>query len=248
MKRLAIILILVVLAITPVYVYTLQAQTQEDKLLIEKLKTLDSSKIRVLNGTITSIANTTIVVKSGEFSGELIASGKWLLVTQSDVGTYHWMETMEYVREGDALIVMASVSRDNETLNALLGLRQGDTFIVRPTLVKYFTHERRHGTFEFTCKLVEKRGYSFIIEKKGFKALVFINPEGRWYRAGQGEVLWKDVVDEFNLGDTLWLCTHNILVFKSEFAEIFGINAVIWGFSGAIIDLDTGIALAKYPL
>ena len=248
MKHVAIFLVFTVLLATLAHVYALQTSAREDAHLLEGIEDLKLNKIKVFNGTVTSITNTSIAVRSGEFSGELIAVGKWLLVARSDVGVYHWAKTMEYVREGDSVIVMASLSKGNETINLLLGLRQGDTFLARLALVKYSKHEWKHGTFEFSCKLVEKRGYSLIIEKKEFKALVAINPNGKWYRAGQGEVLWKDVINEFNPGDMLWLCTHNILVFKTGFAEIFGINAIIWGFSGAIIDLDAGIALAKYPL
>ncbi|OYT29500.1 MAG: hypothetical protein B6U95_02340 [Thermofilum sp. ex4484_82] len=217
MKHVAIFLVFTVLLATLAHVYALQTSAREDAHLLEGIEDLKLNKIKVFNGTVTSITNTSIAVRSGEFSGELIAVGKWLLVARSDVGVYHWAKTM-------------------------------DTFLARLALVKYSKHEWKHGTFEFSCKLVEKRGYSLIIEKKEFKALVAINPNGKWYRAGQGEVLWKDVINEFNPGDMLWLCTHNILVFKTGFAEIFGINAIIWGFSGAIIDLDTGIALAKYPL
>jgi len=216
--------------------------------LSETLAKPVQNKVKVFNGTITSVANNTIVVSSVEFSGELIAKGRWFLVAEEEVGVRYWVRVKEHLEKGEALIVMISINRDNETFNILLGLKQGGTFFIRPILVKYSTYKWRRGTFEFTCKLIEKRGYSFIVEKRGFKALVIINPDGKWYKAGQGEVLWRDVVNEFNVGDTLWLCTHNVLIFKKEFAKNFGVNAIIWGFSGAIIDLNTGTALAKYPL
>lgn len=169
-------------------------------------------------------------------------------MAEDEVGVYYWTRVKEYVEEDSALIVMVSISKGNKTFNVLLGLRQGGVFIIRPILIKRSVHKWKHGTFEFTCKLIGKRGYSLMVEKRGFRALVLINPEGKWYKAGYGEVSWKDVMNEFNVGDSLWLCTHNILILRKRFAEVFEISAIIWGFSGAIINLDTGVALAKYPL
>jgi len=42
------------------------------------------------------------------------------------------------------------------------------------------------------------------------------------------------------LEDIIRFFCHNVLIMKQEFAERFGINAIIWGYSGAIIDLTSG--------
>ncbi|MHC1629007.1 MAG: hypothetical protein ACXQTI_09285 [Candidatus Nezhaarchaeales archaeon] len=204
--------------------------------------------INVLNATIIEIGNSTITVESNQFSGELIAIGRWIMLSKNEVGIRCWLEAKNSIEEGEAVIVMATVSRGNKTIDVLMGLKQDDVVLVRPILMKHAVIKVRHGTFEFSCKLIDKMGPLLVIEKREIRALVLVNPESKWYKAGYGDVLWKDVIDEFNIGDALWLCTHNIAVLRDDFSKIFGFKAVIWGFSGAIIDLTSGVAVAKYPL
>ncbi len=204
--------------------------------------------INALNATIIEIGNSTITVGSNQFSGKLITIGKWIMLSKDEVGIRCWLEAKNSIEEGEAVMVMATVSRGNKTIDVLMGLKQNDVILVRPILMKHAVVKAKHGTFEFSCKLTDKRGPLLMIEKRGIKALVLVNPESKWYKAGYGDVLWKDVIDEFNVGDTLWLCTHNIAVLRDDFSKIFGFKAIIWGFSGAIIDLTSGVAVAKYPL
>lgn len=204
--------------------------------------------IWALNATITKVDNRTITIRSDNSTFEAVAAGRWLLVSESEVGLQPWALAKEYIDEGDASALIANVSWRGEEVMVLLCLKQGDVLVIRPLTLKHYTRVHRHGNFEFTCRLVEKMGSSLIVEKRGLKALVLLDPDGLWYRAGYGDVEWRDVVDQLSVSDTLWLCTHNILVLKGELADMLGFNALIWGFSGAIMDLTNGLALAKYPL
>ncbi len=202
-------------------------------------------RVRVLEVTVSSVTNSSVVA---EEVGELFARGKWLVVSEAYTGLCPWLKAKEFVKPGKATAVVAVVARGNRTAAVLLGLRQGNCSLVRPILLRRSAAKHRHGTMEGACKLVAKLGASLLVERGKLRALVLMNPEGKWRRAGSGDVRWKDIVGELNVGDTLWICFHNIVVLRPKFAEVFGFNAVIWGFSGAIIDLDTGLALAKHPL
>lgn len=209
---------------------------------------LDAHVAIIPSATIVSMDNATITIESEEYSGSLISKGKWIALTSDDAELCKWLEASTLIEMGNATIAMATLSKDNKTINVLLGLKQGDLILIRPKIIKRAIAKAKHGTFEFTCKLVGKVGPFLVVEKKGIRALVLVDPDGKWYKAGYGAVTWREVVNELNVGDALWLCTHNIAILKKGFAEVLGVRALIWGFSGAIIDLTNGIAIAKYPL
>jgi len=205
-------------------------------------------KVKLFEGTITAITDTAITVEAEEFSGNLIAIGKWIYVYEGVIGIAEWARVKNYVEEGRALIAMASITKGNKTLDVLLGLKQENLVLVRPILIRYYTEKHYHtkAYIGIYGKIVSKGGNFLLIENKGIRGLVVVDAESTWYKAGYGLVTWKDVADEFKVGDLIRIFCHNVLILKEEFAERFGFNAVIWGYSGAIIDLTSGTAISRY--
>jgi len=204
-------------------------------------------EVKILEGKITSIGEKVITIESSEFTGELIAIGKWLLISANDAGVYSWSDVKHYVSEGDALIVVTTISRRNKTLNVLLALKQGDVILVRPIVLRYYAKGLKHTKLYMGiyCKVVGRRGPYLVVERNGFTGLLMADPNGKWYKAGYGEVTWNEIVDEFKEGDLVRVFCHNVLVMKEEFSEKFGISFIVWSYSGSIIDLTSGVAITK---
>ena len=204
-------------------------------------------EVKAFEGRVTSIGERSIVVEDDEFIGELIAIGKWLLISSEDAGVYSWSDVKGYVNEGDAFIVMVVVSRGNKTFNILLALKQSNTILIRPIALRYYAKGHKHTRLYMSiyCKVVGRRGPYLVIEKNGVTGLLMADPNSKWYKAGHEETTWSGIVNEFKEGDLIRVFYHNVLVFKDEFREKFGIGFVIWSYSGAIIDLTTGLAITK---
>ena len=206
---------------------------------------VDAEKPTFLTASINSIDNSTITVttESGE-SMKLFAAGKWILISD-EVERLAWTEVRSYLEKGNALIVMATLSKGNVSKNVLLGVKQNDIILVRPILIKHYVKAHKHTAtyLSFRGTLADKGENYMILERGGAKILAITN--GDWIKAGGGEVTWKDVSNEFQPGDEIRLFYHNLVVMKSEFTENFGINGFIWGYSGAIIDLTSGTTLSR---
>ena len=204
-------------------------------------------EVKTFEGRITSIGERAISVESDEFTGELIAVGKWLFISSEDAGVYSWSDVKQYVSEGDALIVMTTISRENKTLNVLLALKQEGVILVRPIMLRYYARGYKHTKLYMGiyCKVVGRRGPYLMVERNGFTGLLMADPSGKWYKAGYGEVTWSEVVNKFKDGDLIRVFCHNILVMKEEFNEKFGISFIVWSYSGSIIDLTSGVAITK---
>jgi len=200
--------------------------------------------LAVFNATITSVTESSVVVESEEYSGELMAEGRWLIIVDS-VKLCNWSEARGYVDEGGALIVMAVMEKGNETAHVLLGLRQEDIMLFRPILLRHAVHKRHHTrTYMSVRGVIASKGENFILLERGkAKALAIV--KGKWLKAGDGEVEWSDVESEFRVGDVVRIFCHNVLVLKPWFARAFNIRAVVWGYSGAIIDLTSGTTLSR---
>ena len=113
-------------------------------------------EVKAFEGRIASVGERAISVEGDEFAGELIAVGKWLLISANDAGVYSWGDVKHYVSEGDALIVMTTISRRNKTLNVLLALKQGDAILVRPIVLRYYARGYKHTKLYMGiyCKVV----------------------------------------------------------------------------------------------
>ena len=234
---LAFIMLLTLMPLT----LTIQAQSTS-----ESAKTsVKNMSIRTAEVTITSIGNSTIVVIENGEAIELSARGFWCMITSDFVNRTVWAKAKDYISEGDATVVIASISRGGETRNLMLGLKQGDVILIKPILLKLWAERHVHTNRYLSVKgqIAYKGGNYLLIERNGLKALAVVG--GKWVKAGAGNVTWEEVADEFKVGDTVRLFCHNILVMRQEFVEIFGINAFIWGYSGAIINLTSGTALSK---
>jgi len=206
-------------------------------------QTLKTESIEKIQATIISVDNYTIIVDVNGEIREFFARGRWLIIA-NEITKAFWIKAKEYVREGEALIITTSIIKEKETLNVLLGLKQDNTILIRPILLKYYVKRYMHTRTYMSVKgqIIDKKENYFLIEKEGFKGLVAVG--GTWLKSEE-EVTWDDVAEEFKIGDTVRVFCHNILIMNDEFAEIFGINAFIWGYSGAIADLTSGIVISK---
>ena len=206
---------------------------------------VDRSSVIFENVVITSVDNSTITVVGG--SGEvleLFARGGWIVISDR-VERLPWNETMNYVGADEAVIARATVTRGNFTGSVLLGLRQGDLLLLRPIFLKHCVKAHRHTStyMSFRATLADKGENYMTLEREGHKVIALT--KGEWIKAGGATVTWGDVSDEFMPGDEIRLFYHNIVVMNDEFEENFGIKGFIWGYSGAIIDLTTGITLSR---
>ena len=201
--------------------------------------------IRVAEVTITSIGNSTIVVVEDGEAVELSAEGLWRMITSDFVNRTVWAKARGHISEGNATVVIASVSKEGETRNLMLGLKQDEVILIKPILLKLWAKRHVHTNRYLSVKgQIAHKGVNYLlIERNDLKALAIVG--GEWVKAGAGNVTWEEVANELKVGDTVRLFCHNILVMRQEFVEIFGINAFIWGYSGAIIDLTSGTALSK---
>ena len=227
--------IILILLIIPVGAISLTASEDGDT----------SIQVEEFEAEILSVNNSTITVLKGDEELELYARGKWLLITSQLMNASCWAKVRDYVNEGDALVTIARIDSENQTANILLALKQDETTLIRLKFLKHHVKRYRNtGTYmSVKGSIIEKAGNYFLIDRNGNKAIVAVN--GKWRKAGGGEVTWSDVSDEFRIGDEVRIFCHNILVMDEEFSEKFGINAFIWGYSGAIIDLTSGTTISK---
>ena len=207
----------------------------------EAVKSLD-----VLETKIVSVDNSSITV-IGEDDEEisLLAKGKWIIISDEIIPKTEWIDAMSYVKESEAVVVMATITRGNETHYICLGLKQGEVMMFKPILLKVYAAGHKHTKTYMGPRgeLVDKGKNYMILENDGRR--VIASTRGKWIKAGGGEVTWSDVADEFHVGDTVRLFCHNILAMRKEFSDVFGIDGFIWGYSGAIIDLTSGTALSR---
>jgi len=226
----AISVIAVILLISSVYAFEVKVNAEKPTFLTASISSIDNSTV-------------TITSESGE-SMKLFAAGKWILISDK-VERLAWTAARSHLEKGNALIAMTTLSKGNVSKNVLLGIEQNDIILLRPILIKHYVKAHRHAAtyLSFRGTLAGKGENYMILERDGAKILAITN--GDWIKAGGGEVTWKDVSNEFQPGDEIRLFYHNLVVMKSEFAEDFGINGFIWGYSGAIIDLTSGTTLSR---
>ncbi|RLE56053.1 MAG: hypothetical protein DRJ40_06495 [Thermoprotei archaeon] len=199
------------------------------------------------NVTIIEITENYIVVTYGEQVLNLTTRGMWLAISSENiVSAIPWSKAMEYVREGQAVVEGVVVKGVNATRSILLALKQGSTVLLRLRYLRHLVKKVVHDEKETTYRLLAKGDRFILVEKsiRGRKVKFLAHVGGRWYRAGYGFVNWTDVVDEFNIGDRLWMCAEGYAILRPNIA---GIRVIIFGFSGAIVDLNTGVALVKVP-
>lgn len=203
--------------------------------------------VKIVEATVVSINNSTVTATIEGETLDLFARGPWLIVTGELVEKAWWKKAKDYVKEGEALIAMSTVTRENKTFNVLLGLKQDDIILVKPILLRCEAKRHLHTNRYLSVKgeIVDKGNNYLLIERNESKGLVIIGSKSKWIKAGSGEVTWEEVANEFKAGDTIRIFCHHILVMKKEFAEAFGINTFIWGYSGAIINLTSGITISK---
>ncbi len=238
----ATLLAIVVLTIVgATYVHISEARTVTPNVLLNEAKNLEIDKLEV---EIVSVSDTSIIVTTEDGSSlELLAKGRWIVIDDRLVFR-RWANASRYVREGEAIVLVSTIERGNESVNIVLGIRQDGTTLFRPILLKVCAKGYRHTGMYMSVRgeLVEKGGNYMVLERNGHKLLASVR--GEWIKAGE-RVKWEDVSSEFNVGDEVRLFCHNILIMNEEFSETFGISGFIWGYSGAILDLTSGVALSK---
>ena len=232
LKKVALVVsvIAVILLISNVYALEIKVNAEKPTFLHVTVDSIDNSTITVVN-------------ESGE-SLSLFARGRWILISE-EVRAMPWIEAMNYVEGGDAVIVMTTIGKGNVTRDILLGIKQGDVILVRPSLLRHCAKGHRHSStyLSFRGEVADTGENYMMLERNGNAVLALAN--GERVKAGGEVVTWKDVSDEFRPGDEVRLFCHNIVVMNDDFAENFGIRGFIWGYSGAIIDLTSGTTLSR---
>lgn len=203
-----------------------------------------AKSIEEYTATVAAVGPSTLTIEREGESIELLASGAWLAVT-GEARKLNWSEAASYLKQGEALVIAASISRGNTTVNLLLGIKQGDLVLVRLAFLKRCAIKHLHTRTYMSVRgeIVEKGGNYLMLSRGNHTVLVITG--GTWVKAGEGEVTWEQASASFNPGDTVRVFCHNILVLNEEFAKAFGFKAIVWGYSGAIINLTNGTALSK---
>ena len=204
-----------------------------------------AEKIIVDDAVIKSIDNSTVTAIISGSEIDLFAKGRWVVISD-EIETLPWIEAMKYVESGDAVVAMATVTKGNQTGDVLLGVKQGDLILVRPILLKHCAKHHKHASsyLSFRGTLIETKENYMILERDGHRVIALAN--GKWIEAGgEEEVTWADVRDEFKPGDQIRLFYHDIAVFNEKFENLTGIKALIWSYSGAILDLTSGTTLSR---
>ncbi len=204
----------------------------------------DGSSIEVFNARILAVGDSTITVEREGEEMELAAEGMWLMVA-GKVAKVEWSEAAGYIESREALVAMVTLNRGDSIVNVLLGLRQGGNIFIRPALLKRSAARHVHMRAYLSVRgEIAEKGENYLLIKRG-DHMALVVTGGAWLKAGEGETTWEEASASFNPGDTVRVFCHNILVLRKEAAEAFGIRAVIWGYSGAIINLSNGTALSK---
>ena len=244
LKSILLVSIMISLVTTLVFVALINHIGSDDAAVV-KVLAQPHFKLKVLTVNIVNITNTTITL---EDNTKLIVIGKWLLLSNDGVKIVPWSYAMRYIKNGNARIIFTVLEKNNKVYKVLLALLQNENFVVRPIFFKRMIYKHKHGTFEFACRVIGKYGYYLIAMKKGISFMILTNPNGKWLKVGEGDVYWKDIVKNFEKGDRIWICVHNILLLREPLAKLLGVSAVVWGFSGAIANIDKGFTLLKYPI
>ena len=192
---------------------------------------------------VTSVSSESITAVIDGSPVELRAGGRWLLIANGVLRKANWSEVAGLIGEGVA--TLAFIEGGEGSTYVLLGLKQGDLFAFKPALLKLCARRWLHARIYLSVKarIVDKGSNYLVLERKGHRALAFI--DGRWLKAGVGEVEWSQVNDEFKVGDEVRVFCHNVLLMNQGFEEAFDLVGFIWGYSGAIIDLSSGTALSR---
>ncbi len=200
--------------------------------------------VEVFEAVIVSVDNSTVVVDRDGERLTLLADGSWIALTNESVSKGSWDEVSSDVRAGEALVVAALVGREGAD-GVLAGLKQEGITLIRLALIKHCAKRHFHTRAYMGVRgVIAGKGSNYLlIERGGVRAIALVN--GEWVKAGYGKVTWDEVSDEFEVGDIVRIFCHNILIMNDEFAKVFGVRAFIWGYSGAIVDLTSGVTLSR---
>ena len=207
---------------------------------------------RFLSVNVTEVGDSYVAVESDALSGKLVALGTWLYVHGAEAGRARWAEIKDRVSTGPAVAAVVEVERGDKRVLVLAGLRQGEIgeglLIVRPWLLRRCA-ERLLSTRHYLgiyANVTVSTSHYMLVETRAGAALAILQPGSKWYVAGRGEATWSEVAGEFRKGDLIRIFCHNVLILSDEFAEHMGFKALIWGYSGAIINLTTGTTVCKF--
>lgn len=240
---LALVLALTLFGVVYVHVSSVEAAEQP---LPQEIKVGRITGLEKLKTEITAVDDSSITVIGSD--GQLLnlfAKGRWIILSEDFLLRTWWNNASNYVGKGEALLFIGYLRRENGARALALGIKQGEVILLRPVMLRLYAKNYRHtGTYMGSRgKLVEKGENYMVLEVDGRRMLAVMN--GVWVKAGGGEARWSDVSDEFRVGDTVRLFCHNILIMYEDFSETFGIDGFIWGYSGAVIDLTSGITLSR---
>lgn len=185
-----------------------------------------------------------IIVKRGDKTLNLLSRGHWIIISDKLTKT-SWPEAKTYIETSESTIVSTHIERGDGALNVLAGIKQEDTFMIKPFLLKHWAEKRVHERSYLSVRgqIVAEGDNYIVIERNGLRGLAIV--DGMWWKAGEGKLMWEEVADEFSVGDDVRIFYHSILVMNEDFYETFEIKAFIRGYSGAIINLTSGTTLSK---
>ena len=201
----------------------------------------------ICQAVITSVSDNSVTVEVGGESLELPVEGRWLTISDK-LETTSWTSAKDLVSEGPATIAYATLTEGGAVAKqVLMGVKQGETALFRPVLLKLYAKKHGHTKHYFSIYgYVAGKGENYLkLERNGLTAIALV--KGRWLTNGGNQATWTEVSSRFNEGDLVRLFFHNIMVFKDDFAEAFNLKALIWGYSGAIIDITSGTILTRVP-
>ena len=148
----------------------------------------------------------------------------------------NWSDAKNLFSIGDMVkITVAGFKRGNRIIPIALRISKDDFALVRQRLLLYARGKGRNIAFKATLQYI---GDKYIVLTRNTSKIVAI-VTGKWIKAGNGEVDWSQVKNEFKPGDTIWIYGKTIILRKT----VENIRAII--LPQTLIDIDNGVSLIK---
>ncbi len=207
---------------------------------------IDGRKIQLIEGYIVHVSDSGITIYTREFNRSVSAEGNWIYIGEG-VGRANWTTIKDFIPRGRAKILVLNTFGEETSDAILLALKTEHLIMVRIGLMRRAVKVHRYSfDYQSLYGKIVKVGENYIILKRGeIKILVVIPEDSIWFRAGSGKDRWINYREVFSEGDILRIFFHDRVVFKDRFAKFTGLKVVIWGYSGAIIDLTNGETLVR---
>ena len=225
------IIVLGIIFLTIISIFTVATLTAIPQNKPTEFRRVVRGEVKILN-----ISDRWIEIEGLNRTGKVYTLGKWIYIKENEFKSMDWSEAKNLFSIGDTVkIVIAGFKRGNRTIPIVLKMSKDDFTLIRSRLLRYDIGKGRRLAFKATITYV---GDKYLIVQRATNNIVVI-VGGKWVKAGDGEVDWSEVKNEFKVGDSVWIY-GKIAPFKKSVENIRAIAA-----PQTLINIDTGISLIR---